>query len=167
MQLTIAFADERDAALLASLITTAFEEYRATLVPPSSAHRETADSLRAVMTGPGGGALIALDGAVRVGCVVFHDEEEDLYFGRLSVLPGARGKGVAKALIGAVEEYAAAAGYPGTRLGVRLALPANGALFASLGYEVTSHGTHEGFTRPTWANMRKAIASSRGGVPRV
>ena len=167
MQLTIAFAEERDAALLAALVTTAFEEYRTTLVPPSSAHRETADSLRAVMAGAGGGALIAFDGAVPAGCVVFHDEDEDLYFGRLSVVPGSRGRVVARALIRAVEEYAAARGYPGTRLGVRLALPANGTLFASLGYEVTGHGTHEGFAEPTWANMRKALASPRGGAPRV
>jgi hypothetical protein len=46
---------------------------------------------------------------------------------------------------------------PGVRLGVRIALPDNQRLFASLGYVEFSREAHPGFDHPTSINMRKAL----------
>jgi ribosomal protein S18 acetylase RimI-like enzyme len=83
--------------------------------------------------------------------------EGDLYFGRLAVLPEARGTGLAKRLIGAVEDEARRRGLPGVRLGVRIALEANQRLFNSLGYREISREAHPGFDHPTSINMRKPL----------
>ena len=85
-------------------------------------------------------------------------DEGDLYLGRLSVLPMARGEGLAVRLIEAVEDEARHRGLPGVRLGVRVVLTDNQRLFQSLGYREISREAHEGFDYPTSINMRKALA---------
>jgi ribosomal protein S18 acetylase RimI-like enzyme len=92
-----------------------------------------------------------------IGCVMTEILEGDLYFGRLAVLPAARGSGLARRLIEAVEADARARGLPGVRLGVRIALPANQKLFNSMGYAEISREAHPGFDHPTSINMRKAL----------
>jgi ribosomal protein S18 acetylase RimI-like enzyme len=92
-----------------------------------------------------------------VGCVLTELLEGDLYFGRLAVLPSARGMNLARRLIQAVEADAKARGLPGVRLGVRIALPGNQRLFASLGYAEISREAHPGFDHPTSINMRKPL----------
>ena len=51
--------------------------------------------------------------------------EDDLYFGRLSVVPEARGQGLARRLIEAVEDEARRRELAGVRLGVRIVLTEN------------------------------------------
>jgi len=146
-----------DAGALAATIAAAFEQYRGTLIPESGAFHETAANIAAEL-GKGAGAFVALlDGAV-VGGVMTKHLEGDLYFGRLAVAPGARGLGVARRLIEAVEADARTRGLPGVRLGVRIALPANQKLFAALGYVEIGREAHPGFSHPTSITMRKALA---------
>ncbi|MGE3650275.1 MAG: GNAT family N-acetyltransferase, partial [Reyranellaceae bacterium] len=103
------------------------------------------------------GAVIAERDGVAVGCVLYRDKGEDLYFGRLSVLPDHRRSGVAEALVAAVEAEARARGAAGIVLGVRIALTGNQRLFARLGYVEISREAHPGFSEPTSINMRKAL----------
>jgi ribosomal protein S18 acetylase RimI-like enzyme len=145
-----------DAPLLASTIAACFEQYRGKLIPESSAFRETPEAIVAQFKS-GTGAFIAEQGGEVVGCVMTEPLEGDLYFGRLAVLPAARGRGLAAKLIAAVEADARARGLPGVRLGVRIALPANQKLFNSLGYREISREAHPGFDHPTSINMRKAL----------
>jgi predicted N-acetyltransferase YhbS len=146
-----------DAAALASTIAVAFEQYRGKLVPESGAFGETADSIAAELATDTGGIVAEQDGAV-VGCVMTRLYEGDLYLGRLSVLPAARGRGLAARLVRAVEDEARARGLPGVRLGVRIALTDNQRLFAALGYREISREAHPGFKHYTSINMRKTIA---------
>jgi GrpB-like predicted nucleotidyltransferase (UPF0157 family) len=44
------------------------------------------------------------------------------------------------------------------RLGVRLQLPANQAFYRGLGYSVTSHHSHPGYTYPTYVSMTKDVS---------
>jgi GrpB-like predicted nucleotidyltransferase (UPF0157 family) len=44
------------------------------------------------------------------------------------------------------------------RLGVRLQLPANQAFYRNLGYAVTSHHSHPGYTYPTYVSMTKDVS---------
>ncbi|MBV8392426.1 MAG: GNAT family N-acetyltransferase [Alphaproteobacteria bacterium] len=151
-------ATPADACVLAATIAAAFEQYRGKLVPESGAFRETADAIAAELA-KGADAILALRGADVLGCVMTKVEDGDLYFGRLSVLPAARGLGVAKLLIAAVEDAALQRGLAGVRLGVRVVLSENQRLFASLGYRETGREAHPGFDHPTSINMRKPLES--------
>lgn len=146
-----------DAAAIAAVIAASFEEYRGKLVPESGAFRETADGIAAELT-RGAGAIVAERNGVMLGCVLVEEKEGDLYFGRLSVLPSARGQGLASRLIDAVEAEARRRGLSGVRLGVRVVLTGNQRLFQALGYRETSREAHPGFDHPTSINMRKPLA---------
>lgn len=145
-----------DAPVLAATIAAAFEQYRGKLVPESGAFRETAEAIATELQ-KGAGAIIAQRNGVILGCVMTKLEEGDLYLGRLSVLPTARGKGLAARLVEAVEDDARRRGLAGVRLGVRIVLTGNQRLFQSLGYREISRDAHEGFDHPTSINMRKAL----------
>lgn len=145
-----------DAEALAATIAAAFEQYRGKLVPESGAFGETAQSIAAELARDAAAIVAERNGAI-VGCVMTRVYEGDLYFGRLSVLPAARGLGLAARLIEAVETEARHRGLPGVRLGVRIALTANQKLFASLGYREISREAHPGFDRYTSINMRKGL----------
>ena len=145
-----------DAPALAATIATAFEQYRGKLVPESGAFRETADGIARELA-KGAAALVAERNGSVIGCVMTKLEHGDLYVGRLSVLPPARGAKVAARLIAAVEDEARRRGLPGVRLGVRIALPDNQRLFHSLGYREISREAHPGFDHPTSITMRKTI----------
>ena len=148
-----------DAPVLAATIAAAFEQYRGKLVPESGAFRETADGIAAELK-KDAGAIIAERNGVILGCVMTKLEEGDLYLGRLSVLPTARGEGLAARLIEAVEDEARRRGLPGVRLGVRVVLTGNQKrLFQSLGYREISREAHEGFDYMTSINMRKSLSS--------
>jgi ribosomal protein S18 acetylase RimI-like enzyme len=145
-----------DARLVLDLIEAAFAEYRGKLVPESGAYGETPEGIAAQLVG-GQGAIIAERDGVAVGCVLYREKGEDLYFGRLSVLPDHRRSGVAEALVAAVEAEGRVRGASGVSLGVRIALTGNQRLFARLGYVEISREAHPGFTEPTSINMRKAL----------
>jgi len=145
-----------DAASIAATIAAAFAQYRGKLVPESGAFRETPEGIAAELA-RGASAIVAERNGEMLGCVLMEEMEGDLYFGRLSVLPSARGLGLARRLIEAVEGEARRRGLAGVRLGVRIVLTENQRLFASLGYRETSREAHPGFDRPTSINMRKPL----------
>ena len=145
-----------DAPAIAATIATAFAQYRGILVPESSAFRETPEAITTQLAA-GSSVIVAERNGTMIGCVVTEVLEGDLYFSRLAVLPEARGTGLAKRLIGAVEDEARRRGLPGVRLGVRIALEANQRLFNSLGYREISREAHPGFDHPTSINMRKPL----------
>ncbi|SKA38277.1 N-acetylglutamate synthase, GNAT family [Enhydrobacter aerosaccus] len=152
-------ATPNDAPALAATIAAAFAQYRGKLVPESGAFRETAEGIAAELA-KGAGAIIAERNGLAVGCVMTKVLEGDLYLGRLSVLPEARGLGLAKRLVEAVEAEARARGLGGVRLGVRVVLTDNQRLFTSLGFRETGREAHPGFDHPTSINMRKSLDGS-------
>jgi len=145
-----------DAPAIAATIAAAFEQYRGKLVPESGAFAETADNIAGQLRS-GSGAIVAERNGRLLACVMTETQGGDLYFGRLAVLPEARGLGLARRLIAAVEAEARGRGLPGVRLGVRVVLTENQRLFGSLGYVETSREPHPGFDYPTSINMRKAL----------
>lgn len=145
-----------DAGSLAATITAGFAQYRGRLVPESAAFNETAEAIRAQLA-DGTGAIIAEQDEQAVGCVMIRPVEGDLYFGRLAVIPAARGRGVARRLIGAVEAEAARRGLAGVRMSVRVVLTENQRFFSALGYVETAREAHPGFDYPTSIKMRKSF----------
>ncbi len=94
-----------DAAAIAATIAAAFEQYRGKLEPESGAFRETADGIAAELARECGAILAERNGRI-LGCVMVQLMDDDLYFGRLAVVPEARGQGIARRLIEAVEDEA-------------------------------------------------------------
>lgn len=138
-------------------IRGAFAEYRDRLVPPSAALNETVDSLAGRLAA--GAVFVAEDatGAV-LGAVCADRRGDAVYLDRLAVLPEGRGRGLAAALVAAVEAFALAAGARSVVLGVRLALTGNIRMFERLGYLEVARTAHPGFREPTSATMAKPIA---------
>jgi predicted N-acetyltransferase YhbS len=145
-----------DAASLAATIAAAFEQYRGRLTPESGAFRETAEGISRELTA-GTAAIVAEQDGETLGCVMIKPADGDLYFGRLAVIPSARGRGIARRLVEAVEREATRRGLAGVRLGVRIVLTENQRLFTALGYVETSREAHPGFDHPTSITMRKSL----------
>jgi predicted N-acetyltransferase YhbS len=149
-----------DAACITATIAAAFEQYRGRLVPESGAFRETPDGISRELA-TGSDAIIAEQDGEALGCVMLKTVDRDLYFGRLAVIPWARGRGIARRLVKAVEDEACRRGLAGVRLGVRIVLTENRRFFSSLGYVETSREAHPGFDHPTSITMRKALSPDR------
>ena len=154
--LVLRAATSADAVGIAGAIAASFEQYRGKLVPESGAFRETADAIAAELASDSGAIVAERNGRI-VGCVMVKLMEGDLYLGRLSVVPEARGHGIARRLVEAVEDEARRRELAGVRLGVRIVLTENQRLFTALGYVEISREAHEGFDHPTSINMRKAM----------
>jgi predicted N-acetyltransferase YhbS len=154
--LVLRAATAADAAAIAATIAASFEQYRGKLEPESGAFRETADGIAAELARESG-AIVAERNGRMIGCVMVKLIEDDLYFGRLSVVPEARGEGIARRLVEAVEDEARRRELAGVQLGVRIVLVENQQLFSSMGYVEISREAHEGFDHPTSINMRKAL----------
>ena len=154
--LVLRAATPADAAAIAATIAASFEQYRGKLEPESGAFRETADGFAAELARESG-AIVAERNGRMIGCVMVKLVEDDLYFGRLSVVPEVRGEGIARRLVEAVEDEARRRELAGVRLGVRIVLVENQQLFSSMGYVEISREAHEGFDHPTSINMRKAL----------
>jgi predicted N-acetyltransferase YhbS len=154
--LVLRAATAADAAAIAATIAASFEQYRGKLEPESGAFRETAEGIAAELARESGAILAERNGCI-LGCVMVKLIDDDLYFGRLSVVPEVRGEGIARRLVEAVEDEARRRELAGVRLGVRIVLVENQQLFSAMGYVETSREAHEGFDHPTSINMRKAL----------
>jgi len=155
MEIMLRDATAQDVDTLTTIIRTAFAEYHDKLDPPSGAHAENPDQIRAKLAK--GGATLALIGDKYAGCVLYYPQDGYLYLGRLAVLPDYRQHGVGQALVAAVERKGVEMGLPGVRLGVRIALPRNHAFFERLGYRVIGSHCHPGYTEPTFMTLEKPL----------
>ena len=155
-QMTIREVSLNDAATLLDLMLGAFAEYEGVLNPPSGAHGETMTTVVKKLS-CGGGALATVDGEP-AGFAFYQPDGDLLYFGRLSVLPRFRNRGIGRALLEYVEQRARHKGAAGVSLGVRLQLPHLVARYERLGYRITEYMTHHGYDSPTYVYMEKRFS---------
>jgi GNAT superfamily N-acetyltransferase len=151
--ITLREAGSEDAHVLLRLMRAAFEEYEGMLDPPSGAHQETIDTVGRRLAR--GAAVLASVADEPVGFAFYELDDGLLYFGRLSVLPEWRSKGIGGALLDYVERVARETGAAGVRLGVRLQLPHLIARYERRGYRTTKQMTHTGYAQPTFIYMEK------------
>jgi ribosomal protein S18 acetylase RimI-like enzyme len=144
-----------EAEILLAIEQAAFDPYRTILDPQSSVFRETPAVIRQKMGE--GTFLVACEGAQIVGMVFFQQRDDHVYLGRLSVLPGWQGRGIARILIGAVEGRARALGAPAIQLAVRVALPQLIATYKRHGFQIISEHRHPGYTHTTFVTMEKRL----------
>jgi GNAT superfamily N-acetyltransferase len=149
----LAAADAEEAA---HVIRAAFASQSRETDPPSSALRETAESIAArIAAGGGFGAL--MDGAL-VALALWQIVDRDaLLIARVCVLPAWRERGLSRRLIAACETEARGRGLRRARLRVRLALPENERLFLRCGFERVGIEAHAGFSAPTVAVLEKRL----------
>ena len=122
MNLKIRQADVQEAGDVYRTMRPAFEDYRGKLFPPSGALRETLEEVITAIES--GGAFLAEIDGVLVGSARYRIRESHLYAERV-VLPQHRKKGIAAALMQAVEDVACELGILEVQVGVRAALPTN------------------------------------------
>lgn len=119
-----------------SVIHQAFKRYETDLIP-SSALVETADSLQNELHK---GLLIfgVYDQEQLVAVVKCEQKQNSLYFSRLAVLPAYLGKGMARALIQCIEQYAVQKQLSAVMCKVRKSEEGNIRLYEKLGYIIVS-----------------------------
>ncbi|ADV66600.1 GNAT family N-acetyltransferase [Deinococcus maricopensis] len=105
--------------------------------PRSSWTRTTEAQLHAALSAPGAGGFIALDGTQALGIVGYRpDGHATLTLNKLAVRPEARGRGLGRQLVQAVERVAARGGYARVLLAVSQYNQSVLPLYAHLGYSV-------------------------------
>ena len=149
----LSLADANEAA---DVIRTAFAAQRKATSPPSSALRETSESIAARIAG-GGGIGVFAEGML-IGLALWRLGDGALEIARVSVLPAWRGRGLVRALMAALETEARARGARRMTLRVRLELPENESLFNRSGFVRRRVEAHPGFDAPTTAVMEKGLA---------
>jgi GNAT superfamily N-acetyltransferase len=133
-------ASLRDAAVVHRIMLEAFAEYSGLLQPPSGAHDETVADVREAMRR--GGAVLAWDQDRPVASARFSLAPDHLYVGRVAVLLSHRRRGIASAVMAWMEREALARGHSVVRVGVRMSLPSNVALYQHLGYRLIDVQPH-------------------------
>jgi GNAT superfamily N-acetyltransferase len=157
-ELTIRLVMASDAALVRELMLTGFAQFQDVLDPPSGAFRETVEDVAAAIGR--GGAAVAWLGETPVGSVRFEPEGSWLYIGRLAVIPEARRRGVAQALMLAAEAQAPRFGVLEAQLSMREVLPGNRALFEKLEYDVIAIEPHPRNPAQNTLRLRKMLVQS-------
>lgn len=147
-----------DAELICQVVRASFEDLRPRLSPPSSAHDiippTVVDNLRT------SNGFLALWFREPAGCVFCRVDEDSMYLFRLGVLPKFRGKGIARALVGRVEEEARLAGEASVTLATRSVLHDNIALYRRYGFMVEAEVPHPRAPEARITVMRKELGPS-------
>ena len=133
-------ATEGEFPIVHQIMLAAFEEYRGLIEPPSGALSETVDDVR--QSAADGAALIAFLNGEPVGSARYACRSDHLYCSRISVLPSARGQGLATAILAHIHVIAKDLGYGEVRLSTREVMESNQKLYLKLGYSIVAREPH-------------------------
>jgi GNAT superfamily N-acetyltransferase len=144
-----------DAEEAAELIRTAFAAQSRPTSPPSSALRETAETIEGKIA-EGGGFGVFEDGDL-IAAALWRIDGDALHVARVSVALRRRGRGIAGSLIKACEREARRCRLTRMTLKTRLELPENERLFERFGFARLAVEAHPRFEAPTTAVMEKVL----------
>jgi len=136
----ISLVTDEEAPIVHKLMLEAFEDYRYIEVP-SSALTEPVDKLINALKSRTEQAIIYWLDDIPLGSARLQLKDDSLYFSRLSVIPSARGKGIAKAMLAWMEEYALLNRKQKVECKVRANIPKNIELYEKLGFVITKEET--------------------------
>jgi ribosomal protein S18 acetylase RimI-like enzyme len=145
-------ASLEEAQLVHEIMRAAFAELRGALPVESGAHSEAVDDVLDVMRR--GGAVLCFLDETAVGSARFTLEDDEMYVGRVAVLPSHRRRGIASAMMRYLEQQAASLGKRVVRIGVRDSLPSNVGLYQALGYELVSIEPHPRGPDRVWTMIK-------------
>ncbi|MCQ6273951.1 GNAT family N-acetyltransferase [Bacillus sp. V3B] len=141
MDFTIRLAEEdQDIISVHQIMLEAFAEYDSYDIP-SSAMNEPVSSIKKLIQNGSEKAILCFVEEKALGSVRFKMNEDSLYFSRLSVVPEARGKGTAKAMIKWLGEYAQEKGKDKIFCRVRKDTPQNVQFYRSYDFEISKEET--------------------------
>lgn len=142
-----------DPALLAvlTLIRRSFAYMDGVIDPPSSIHRLRLSDLRSPAS-----EVWALGDPV-LACMILTPHSDVLYLGKLAVAESARGRGLARVMVGAAVDCARILRLPAVELQTRVELTGNQAAFTAMGFVETGRSAHPGHVRPTSITYRLAV----------
>lgn len=146
---------KEDCPTALAVLQTAFAELKGRIQPESAVWQETIGSLQTKLDTYT--LFLATTEETAVGCIFCEPRDQQIYFGRLAVVPAWRGQGIAAQLIHHVEQFGRSQGCTHALLGVRIALPGNIRLFKSVGYQIQATESHPGFEHPTYYSMTKEL----------
>jgi GNAT superfamily N-acetyltransferase len=144
-----------DAKQAAELIRTSFAAQSRPTKPPSSALRETGETVSGKIAAGGGFGVFEAGRLIATALWLINGDA--LHVARVSVAPRCRGRGIAGNLIAACEVEARRRGFRRMTLKTRLELPENRRLFERLGFAAHGVEAHPGFDAATTALMQKAL----------
>lgn len=135
------------------LIKRSFAYMEDRINPPSSIHQLNLERIQGHCLQ---GEVWSL-GAPAYACMFLTIKNDALYVGRIAVDQKHRKKGLARMLLLHAEARAKYYSKPQLELETRIELIENRHIFQKLGFVKVAHGTHNGFSRPTYLIMRKTI----------
>ena len=154
-------ATRGDIPAILAVTRAAYADYTGRLNPPSSALREEPEAVARYFER--GGVIVAeADGEV-VGAVRYEPRDTYVYLERLAVHPAWRGRGIARRLVVAVEEWTVLLGLDEVWLGVRRELPENRDLYLHLGYVEAGYLPFTYDPRYTFLQMKKRLRDQPAG----
>lgn len=146
-------ADDPNLGAILDLLRAGFAYMDGRIDPPSSLHRMDVDDIRLhCQTGE-----VWTVGTPPLACMFLTYKPGGLYVGKLCVAEKARGRGLARALIGVAQGRAWALNLPVVELQARVELTENHTTFARLGFIEVGRTAHAGYDRPTSVTMRLRV----------
>jgi GNAT superfamily N-acetyltransferase len=142
-------ADKSELGAVLALVRDEFAYMDGIVVPPSSVHRLTEETLSE--------GEVWVIGRPLMACAVFTPKGEALYLGKLTVAGQARGQGLARRLVERAVARARELALAAVELQVRVELTGNQAAFAAMGFVETGRTAHPGHDRMTSVTMRRAV----------
>jgi len=153
MEIVISPAGFSDWSGLLDLLRSAYAFMAPRIDPPSSVLSLSATELEQKARSEV--LVVALDASRILGCAFAAVRQDCVYVGKLAVDESARRRGIARALMAAVERIALENSKAYLELETRIELTENHATFAALGFTKVAERAHPGFDRPTSITMRK------------
>jgi N-acetylglutamate synthase-like GNAT family acetyltransferase len=155
MNISTREAVSSDAQMILSLVHEAFKQYEGKLDPPSGAHKETVETIENKIN-EGGAFIVECDGNA-AGCALWKRNNDNLYMGRLAVVPVYRKLGIGNKLLEMIEKKAKELAFNRILIGVRIGIPSLIEYYKKRGFEITEYCCHEGYNKPTFVRMMKKI----------
>ncbi len=137
------------------VLRAAFAGMEGRIDPPSSLTRMGTADLADIAKA----AEIWVIGTPAVATVTLTARPDALYIGKLAVVPGHQGRGLARRLVTLAEFRARSHGLTELMLETRVELVENHALFRHLGFVETARRAHAGFDHPTTVEFRKKVSA--------
>jgi phosphinothricin acetyltransferase len=150
-----ALAPEDDMMPVVALIRDCFAYMDGVIDPPSSARLLTPATLAEAARS--GEVWVLGSPAEPTACMVLTPRPDCLYLGKLAVAEAARGRALARRLIGHACDRARALGKSHVELQTRVELAGNQSAFLAMGFEETGRTAHPGYLAPTSVTFRKRV----------
>ncbi len=147
----------RDWSELLGLLQRSYAFMDERIDPPSSLH--SFDAVNLEEKSKDEILYLAHDSAKLVGCIFGKVNQSSLYVGKLAVDPDYQGQGIGRVLMRELENQARSMELSEMTLEVRIELTENQKAFAAMGFEISKEGSHDGYAKVTFLEMKKQLGA--------